>query len=169
MLLILLQEGISWDIADCWALTTVCPAYSISWHKRCCKSYQWWFPTSQRMEICEVSLASNGSFPRTDSLGGASYWQLKGPEELLTVFRPRSRRLDFIQHERSCFIYSNGLMVREECSLAAHASPVPGKRSNTALLQKTLLTGTRHSSSCATWKQSFSRLMLPPKRYLIFS
>lgn len=85
------------------------------------------------MEICKISLASNGSFPRTDSLGGASYWQLEGPEELLTVFRPQSRGLDFIQHKWSCFIYSSGLMAKEECSLAAHDShsPVPDTRPNT--------------------------------------
>jgi len=77
------------------------------------------------MEICKISLASNGFFPRTDSLGGASYWQLKGPEELLTVFRPQSRRLDFIQCKWSCFIYFNGLMAREECSLAARDSHRP--------------------------------------------
>lgn len=79
------------------------------------------------MESCKISLASNGSFPRTDLLGGASYWQREGPEELLTVFRPQSGRLDFIQCKWSWFIYSNGLMAREEWSLAARDrhSPVP--------------------------------------------
>lgn len=107
------------------------PVYAIPWHRRCCKSYQWWFPTSWRMEICKISLASNGSFPRTVSLGGASYWQLEGPEELLTVFRPQARRLDLIQHKWNCFIYFNGLMAREECSLACDShSLVPDMRSS---------------------------------------
>lgn len=121
------------------------------------------------MEICKISLASNGSFPRTYSLGGASYWQLEGPEELLTVFRPQSRRLDFIQHKWSCFIYSNGLMVREECSLAARDShsPVPDVGSNAQPRSRKHCS--QGPSSRATWRQGFSRPMLPPQRCLFFS
>lgn len=117
------------------------------------------------MEICKISLASNGSFPRTDSLGGASYWQLKGPEELLTVFRPQSRGLDFIQRKWNCFIYSSGLMAREECCLAAHSShsPVPDTGPSTTPFHTAALSWARCPSSRATQRRNLVTSMLFPQ------
>lgn len=117
------------------------------------------------MEICKISLASNGSFPRTDALGGASYWQLKSPEELLTVFRPQSRGLDFIQHKWNCFIYSSSLMAREECSLAARSSrsPVPDTGPNTTPFHTAALSWAGCPSSRATQRRNLVKSMLLPQ------
>lgn len=117
------------------------------------------------MVICKISLASNGSFPRTDSLGGVSYWQLKGPEELLTVFRPQSRGLDFIQRKWNCFIYSSGLMAREECSLAARSShsPVPDTGPGTTPFHTAVLSWAKCPSSRATQRRNSVIFMLLPQ------